>query len=961
MMMTRMEQVKAGVSEGDDSFNNVQKVLTKYGMTLLDTAGQFKPLEDVIDELGQKWSTLDKFQQMQLVTAVAGARQANSMVALMDNYSNALSYQTEEANSAGLATQRYQTYQESLAASQAKFTDALNKMWSTTINQNFIKTIIDAGTAILNFIGDAGGLIPVLTTAIGLIVMLNAVQLSASIASWGKSIQSFVMVLKGVGTALETSLGWVGLILAAISLAVMAYDKWGNSVENAAKKVDAANQVLADTNTKLQNLKDQTNNIKDLSDQYEDLAKKTKLSADEQQNFTDIQNQLKDVLPTIAGYYDQTGNFIIDPSALISNQAYLNLLNDQITALETEQFLEAKSQSKVNANAYDANGSQTSYLASLNNGNSPIGTKSSPTDIKSINGNKISQDQIDANNAKIAANQATNDKMVQSDVDAYNDSTDAQKKSLKDQYANEGDYGKKVLSIIDGSATSTVTSVNNATSTIADHTVDDLKKITDASSQTESSVVTSFKSLQSALQDYNNEGSVSLTQAQSLIDAGYAQAVSINSVTGQVELNIPMLQQLAIEQINTALASENAAYAQLSLAEATGVAGKQILNEIDILNAQKSALAGSVVDTASLLATLSGITGVKLSSGGGASAVKDLNAAQKQAYQDQIDGINKEVDALNKQTTALNDQKKAYDDIISAQKQQLQLEKEKNDYEDELKTKNKELADIDNELIQIQYDDSEEGNAKRLQLEDQRAAKVTEINKTEADNTYSLQTEALDAEQAAYDKMIADQIAGINSVIDGYKSLISTIQDLITALGKVSSASGGSGGGSVPAVATKAVDKQSNYKPGPLGSNDVPSYYTNTSTGKNISSSAYKSLPAYAGGGIFETGDSSSGDSGLIRVDKNEIGVVLNRQQQIASAPLASLFSSIMKSTGTSSPQFSNNAGGNGNVTMGDMIVNVTGSLDKTVLPDLKELIMKTQMEALRRAGIVRNASSFTT
>jgi hypothetical protein len=70
MMMTRLEQIKAGVSEGSDSFNNVQIVLQKYGMSLLDTAGNFKPLEEVIDELGKKWSTLDHFQQMQLVTAV---------------------------------------------------------------------------------------------------------------------------------------------------------------------------------------------------------------------------------------------------------------------------------------------------------------------------------------------------------------------------------------------------------------------------------------------------------------------------------------------------------------------------------------------------------------------------------------------------------------------------------------------------------------------------------------------------------------------------------------------------------------------------------------------------------------------------------------------------------------------------------------------------------------------------
>jgi TP901 family phage tail tape measure protein len=70
MMMSRMSQVEASAQEGTDDFNNVQLVLKKYGMTLLDTAGNFKPLGEVIDEIASKWQTLDGFQQRQLITAI---------------------------------------------------------------------------------------------------------------------------------------------------------------------------------------------------------------------------------------------------------------------------------------------------------------------------------------------------------------------------------------------------------------------------------------------------------------------------------------------------------------------------------------------------------------------------------------------------------------------------------------------------------------------------------------------------------------------------------------------------------------------------------------------------------------------------------------------------------------------------------------------------------------------------
>jgi TP901 family phage tail tape measure protein len=69
-MMDRFVQVKAGATEGGDSFNNVEKVLEKYNMTMIDSKGNFKDLGEVINDVGQKWNTLDSFQKNQIATAV---------------------------------------------------------------------------------------------------------------------------------------------------------------------------------------------------------------------------------------------------------------------------------------------------------------------------------------------------------------------------------------------------------------------------------------------------------------------------------------------------------------------------------------------------------------------------------------------------------------------------------------------------------------------------------------------------------------------------------------------------------------------------------------------------------------------------------------------------------------------------------------------------------------------------
>lgn len=173
-MFSRFEQVKAGATEGADSLNNVDKVLHTVGLSVTDANGNFIDLGTIIDELGKKWNTLDTFQKNQLATAVAGARQYNSFIALMDNYNNALDYQKAELESTGLSTQRYGSYLDSVAASAAKAQTAWQGLWSDTINSAGIKFFYDLSAGIATTIDKIGGLETVLEIAIPLILAFNA-------------------------------------------------------------------------------------------------------------------------------------------------------------------------------------------------------------------------------------------------------------------------------------------------------------------------------------------------------------------------------------------------------------------------------------------------------------------------------------------------------------------------------------------------------------------------------------------------------------------------------------------------------------------------------------------------------------------------------------------------------------------------------------------------------------------
>ena len=62
-------------SEFDDlDYNKVDTALKSVGVSIKDTNGQFRDLDDVFLELSKKWNTLDRNTQRYIATTAAGSR-----------------------------------------------------------------------------------------------------------------------------------------------------------------------------------------------------------------------------------------------------------------------------------------------------------------------------------------------------------------------------------------------------------------------------------------------------------------------------------------------------------------------------------------------------------------------------------------------------------------------------------------------------------------------------------------------------------------------------------------------------------------------------------------------------------------------------------------------------------------------------------------------------------------------
>jgi len=88
-IMSRYAAIKERGFNDEDAtkLNDVTKALTSIGITAVDSMGQLRDFSDVMDDVGERWTSLKKNEQAYLATTMAGTFQRNRYITLMDNYS----------------------------------------------------------------------------------------------------------------------------------------------------------------------------------------------------------------------------------------------------------------------------------------------------------------------------------------------------------------------------------------------------------------------------------------------------------------------------------------------------------------------------------------------------------------------------------------------------------------------------------------------------------------------------------------------------------------------------------------------------------------------------------------------------------------------------------------------------------------------------------------------------------
>lgn len=193
-LFARIQGLNLGETLDDGTtLNKYSSALAKVGIDIKDTNGDMKDMNVILDEMGAKWGTLAKDQQIALAQTVAGVRQYTQLMALMDNWDYFEENVKVAEESTGTLQKQADIYAESWEASSERVRAAAEGIYDKLLDEQFF---IGVNKILEGTLSHVGNLIDGLGGLPGVLSIISSLMLKAFGKDIATSLERFAYNIK---------------------------------------------------------------------------------------------------------------------------------------------------------------------------------------------------------------------------------------------------------------------------------------------------------------------------------------------------------------------------------------------------------------------------------------------------------------------------------------------------------------------------------------------------------------------------------------------------------------------------------------------------------------------------------------------------------------------------------------------------------------------------------------------
>ena len=293
-LITISQRLRGITEVGEDGAVATSKLATKFkeiaNIDIFDQYGQLRDTYSILEDMARVFPSLTKNQRQYLSELAAGKRQVKVLESLLTNWSGVEKAVKAATNSAGSAEKENSKYINSIAGKVKSLESSIQKLSVATVDDNFIKWLLDIAKGFVDFQTSLGGLMPLVSA----LVLLFSSKLAPALDSVFKILKTSIVGMKAysaanvaaaastevVGTAaqvsaakvmmLQKALGWISLAFTVVSAGIGVWNNYKKAQEDARIESVEAGVAAAEQSSSLDDLYSSIKSLSEVQDRTEE-------------------------------------------------------------------------------------------------------------------------------------------------------------------------------------------------------------------------------------------------------------------------------------------------------------------------------------------------------------------------------------------------------------------------------------------------------------------------------------------------------------------------------------------------------------------------------------------------------------------------------------------------------------------------------------------------------------------